>query len=121
MNITPLIGPLADMLKSKKAIALALSLTVVGVLCYLGKVQEAQLLDFAKWLIAAYLAAEGVAKIGSTTSSDTPAKPADALPVRPPSDETIAALAAVALGEGRPLTRKEPLPPTIIRDTTPEA
>lgn len=71
MNIAPIAGPLADMLRSKKAIALALSLAVVGVLCYLGKVTTADLLAFAKWVVAAYLAAEGVAKIGSTESADT--------------------------------------------------
>ena len=38
MNITPILGPLADALKSKKALALVVSLAVVGQLTYLGKI-----------------------------------------------------------------------------------
>jgi hypothetical protein len=70
-SITPLIGPLTDMLKSKKAIALVVALLVVSVLCYLGKIDATAMLDFAKWLVGSYMVAEGVARIGSTTSADT--------------------------------------------------
>lgn len=70
-TITPLIGPLADMLRSKKAIALVASLAVVGVLCYFGRIAGADMLRFAEVVVSAYLVAEGAAKIGSTTSADT--------------------------------------------------
>lgn len=70
--MTPILTPLQDMLKSKKAIALVASLAIVGVLCYFGRVAGTDMLHFAEVVVAAYLAAEGVAKIGSDTSSDTP-------------------------------------------------
>ena len=72
--ITPLLGPLTDMLRSKKAIALVAALVVTGALCYLGKIAGADMLRFAEVVVSAYLVAEGASKIGSTTSADTPAQ-----------------------------------------------
>jgi uncharacterized membrane protein HdeD (DUF308 family) len=85
-SITPLIGPLADMLKSKKSIVLVVALTIVGVLCYLGKIDSAAMLDFDKWLIGAFMVAEGVAKIGSPSSGDTPVPAAKLDPEATPKD-----------------------------------
>lgn len=45
-------------------------------------------------------------------------KGAQSLPIRPPSDETITALAGLALGEGRPIVRRNGSGP-LDRDTTP--
>jgi hypothetical protein len=110
-QITPLLGPIVSMLQSKKALVLAVALLVVGVLCYLGRVTGDQMLRFAEIVVSAYLVAEGAAKIGSPSSSDTPPAiaPGSAKPMS--AAEVLTALRQVQDLQPAPLPPSKPVPP----------